>query len=367
MPVRGDERIVVVHDYLTQRGGAERVVLDLLRAFPGARLVTSVWNKAQTFPEFEEYDVETLPLDRVAAFRSDPRRAFPFLARAFAGHAITDADAVVCSTSGWAHRVTTTAPKVVYCHNPARWLYQPDDYLRALPAWARRAFVRGTGGLRRTDVAAARSAASYLVNSRNVAARVEAAYGITPQVVPPPRGLEPDGPQHPVSGLEPGFLLTVGRARGYKNTEAVVAAMRELPGERLVCVGPEPGDFADLPDSVACLTDLDDARLRWLYANAGGLVAVAQEDFGLTLVEAQAFGVPTVALRAGGYLESTVEGVTGVFVEAARAPAVAEGVRRLRATAWDAAAIREAGERYAPAGFQRRLAELVANVTDGTK
>ena len=117
-----DPKVVIVHDYVTQRGGAERVVLDLLRSFPGARLVTACFEATATYPRFSEYEIETLWTNRVPLFRRDPRRAFPFLARAFASHVINDADLVICSSSGWAHRVSTSAPKIVYCHNPARWL-----------------------------------------------------------------------------------------------------------------------------------------------------------------------------------------------------------------------------------------------------
>src|SRR5664280_3115560 len=83
-----DPRIVLVHDYVTQRGGAERVVLDLLRSFPGSRLVTACFEPRGTYPRFAEYDIETLWTDRVPLFRRDPRTAFPFLARAFASHVI---------------------------------------------------------------------------------------------------------------------------------------------------------------------------------------------------------------------------------------------------------------------------------------
>lgn len=347
---------MIAHDYLTQRGGAERVVLDLLQAFPGSRLVTSVWHRDQTFPEFEQYDVETLWLDKVPVFRADPRRAFPLLAGAWSRHRIDDADAVVCSTSGWAHRVGTDAAKVVYCHNPARWFYQPDDYLKALPPWARDQFARRTRKLRESDAAAARSASVYLVNSRVVASRVESAYGIRAEIVPPPRGVDPSGPQEPVPGVVPGFLLTVGRSRGYKNTDVVIAAMRDLPDERLVCVG----ERAEDDDWTTYLTDLSDAQMRWLYANAFALVAVANEDFGLTPVEAQAFGIPTVALRAGGYLDSTLEGVTGVYVDSVTPDAVAAGVRAARAMTWDRDAIVRAGERYSPETFRQRVVAAVA-------
>jgi glycosyltransferase involved in cell wall biosynthesis len=359
----GSTRVVIVHDYLTQRGGAERVVLDLLKAFPGARVVTSCWNRETTFPDFADVDVETLWPGRVGVFRRDPRRAFPVLAGAFSRHLVDDADVVVCSSSGWAHRVRSTAPKVVYCHNPARWLYQPDDYLATVPVPVRRLFSSATGPLRRSDLAAARSAAAYVVNSATVAARVRAAYGIDAVVVPPARGLSPDGPRSAPGRIEPGFWLTVSRARGYKHTAAACAAVAGQPGERLVVVGGvPPGSW---PASVLPVGDVSDAQLRWLYAHAAGLVAVAHEDFGLTPAEAQSFGIPVVALRAGGYLDTTIDGVTGVFVATASAGDIADGMRRVRARSWDAAAIRAAGERYSPAAFATRMREVVGAVAAG--
>src|SRR3954469_18342389 len=108
-------RVVIAHDYLSQRGGAERTVLGLLESFPGARVVTSVFEPSQTYPEFGAVDVETLWPNRIATFRRDPRLALPWLASAWQAHRIDDADVVVCSSSGWAHGVSTSAPKVVYC------------------------------------------------------------------------------------------------------------------------------------------------------------------------------------------------------------------------------------------------------------
>src|SRR4051794_33675444 len=87
-PMSGTPRIVIAHDYATQRGGAERVALDLLEAFPGSRLVTACYNPETTFPEFANYDVQTLWLNRIASVRRDPRKAFPLLAHAFARHQI---------------------------------------------------------------------------------------------------------------------------------------------------------------------------------------------------------------------------------------------------------------------------------------
>jgi glycosyltransferase involved in cell wall biosynthesis len=355
-------KVVIVHDYVTQRGGAERVVLDLLRAFPDSRLVTSCYSPDTTYPGFRDHDVETLPLNSVALFRRDPRWAFPLLARAFDRHVIACADLVICSTTGWAHRVQATAPKIVYCHNPARWLYQPDDYFSMLPPPMRRAFTLATGSLRRSDARAASRAAAYLTNSSVVADRVRSTYRIDPQVVFPARGLSPDGPLEPVDGLEPGFLLTIGRARGYKNTDVVRRALTHLPGRRLVVVGLEPDEADPAAGEIGCV-GVGDAQLRWLYTNARALVAVAHEDFGLTPAEAQSFGLPSVLLRGGGYLDTTVEDVTGVFVDDPTPHAVANGVRKLEQRSWDAAAIRALGDRFSPDHFTAQLIQVAHRVT----
>ncbi len=354
-------KVVVAHDYVTQRGGAERVVLELLECFPDTRLVTSVFEPTTTYPEFGHYEVETLWLNRFKSFRKDPRRAFPLLARAFNRHVIRDADLVIASSSGWAHRVHTQAPKIVYCHNPARWLYQPHDYLHGLSPRLRELFAANTQRLRHSDNLAATTASAYLVNSRVVGERVRDAYGIDARVVPPARGLSPDGEQRPISGIEPGYLLTIGRSRGYKNTEVVCNAIGRMGEERLVVVGGLGAHRPERP-GVTVLPRVGDAELRWLYANADALVAVSYEDFGLTPVEAQAFGVPSVVLRGGGYLDSTAEGVTGIFVDEATAEAVVNGVRLLRERNWSPEAIRGHGERFSPTAFCGRMQDVVDKV-----
>src|SRR5437588_3963985 len=118
-------RIALVHDYLTQRGGAERVVLAMTRAFPGAPLYTSLYDPAGTFPEFANVDVRRLSLDSVPLLRRHHRLALGVLAPAFSRLRV-HADVAVCSSSGWAHGAHVTGRKIVYCHAPARWLYQPD-------------------------------------------------------------------------------------------------------------------------------------------------------------------------------------------------------------------------------------------------
>lgn len=363
LPATTAPRVVIAHDYLTQRGGAERVVLAMLGAFPGARVVTTMYDADATFPEFRNHHVETTWTNRVKALRDDPRRALPVLASAVSGHRIEDADVVLVSSSGWAHGFPTDAAKIVYCHTPPRWLHCKADYALGLPVHARAALGALEPALRRWDRRAAGTATTYLANSTMVQRRIDEAYGIDARLLHPPVAIDPQGRREPVPGLEPGFLLNICRARGYKNTRVVCEAVSDLPDARLVVVGGLPEREGGWPSNVVGVRDLTDAQLRWIYANAAGLVGVSYEDFGLTPVEGYCFGLPSVLLRAGGYLDSSVEGLTTVFVDSVEREPVRAGIARLLATDWDPAAIRRHGQRFSLESFQTALRREVAKLT----
>lgn len=350
--------VTIAHDYCTQRGGAERVALALLEAFPETELVTSLYAPGQTFAAFQDKKVRTSGLQHVPRFRRDPRHAFPLLAPAWECMHAPDCSVMVCSSSGWAHALHAPdgVRKVVYCHNPARWLYQADDYLLGCPR-AVAAVARSLGpGLRRWDRRAAGTADLYIANSRAVADRIRATYGIEAVVVNPPSALDPAGPQEPVANLEPGFLLSVGRGRGYKHIDVVAEAVSRYGKAHLVVAGGYDG-LERLPH-VTRLTDLSDGQMRWLYANASAVVSLSHEDFGLTPVEGFGFGTPAVLLRAGGFLDSMVEGVTGTFAEAATGPAFIEALERLPGS-YDREAILRHARRYTKASFQQTIRDLV--------
>jgi glycosyltransferase involved in cell wall biosynthesis len=364
-----DLRVLVAHDYVTQRGGAERVALSLLRAFPGASLVTSVFNAEATFPEFAEHDVQTLWVDRFPPFRREPRRALPFLAQAFGTRRTPPADVVVCSSSGWAHGLRTDARKVIYCHTPARWLYETDDYLPEVPAPIRPVVRAAIPALRRWDAGAAASAHTYLANSTLVRDRIARAYGREAQVLHPPVGIDPLGELEEVPGIEPGFFLVVSRKRGYKHVGAICEAVEQLPHERLVVVGglPEREGGAEWSARLHGVSGLSDGQLRWLYANASALVGMSYEDFGLTPVEGYAFGTPAVLLRAGGYLDSSIEGETCVFVDRPEVADIRAGLLRLRASTFDADRVRQHGDLFSEKAFHASIRQVVEDVASGKR
>jgi glycosyltransferase involved in cell wall biosynthesis len=341
----------------------------MLEAFPGAPLYTSLYNPTNTFPDFVGHDVRVLPLNRVGLLRRHHRLSLPLLAPSFSRLRV-DADVVVCSSSGWAHGLQTSGYKLVYCHSPARWLYQRERYLRESPSVLKMAVAGLSPHLRRWDLAAADSAQRYLANSRAVQQRIQSVYGIEASVLPPPHTVAVDGAAKEVDGLVPGFMLCVSRLLPYKNVDEVIRAFRSqrLVDFRLVVVGEGP-DRARLTrlvgDNVRLLGTVSDPQLRWLYANCAGLVAASHEDYGLTPIEAAAFGKPTAALRWGGYLDTVQERTTGVFFDQPEHEQITAAIKDVLARPWSTSEIVAHADRFQEWRFIKTLQDVVAGVLAG--
>ena len=374
--------VALVHDYLTQRGGAERVALLLTQVFPDAPIHTALFHPAGTFSEFAAADVRTAPLNRVGILRQNHRISFPLLASTFSSMQV-DARVVICSSSGWAHGIRTKGRKIVYCHAPARWLYQTDRYLGAerhlapgssisgprynVAANLRRslsaASLRVLGPYLRTwDRRAAASATRYLTNSSVMVDAIRSAYEIEAELLPPPPTLQPGGPTRPIKGIEPNFFLCVSRLLPYKNVDAIVYALRQLPNSRLVIVGDGPERSrleSSSTSNVRFLGQVDDPTLRWLYSNCRALVAASYEDYGLTPLEAASFGRPSVVLRAGGFLDTVVEGTTGLYFDAPKPEAIAAALNDLELVPFNRERLRRHADSYGEDRFRSRIRSVV--------
>ncbi|MEP6651386.1 MAG: glycosyltransferase, partial [Lapillicoccus sp.] len=354
-------------DYLTQRGGAERVVLAMHRAFPDATIYTTLYAPERTYPEFRNARIVTSALNDLRPLRRHHRTALPLLPLAARSMRITE-DVVLASSSGWAHGFSATGRRLVYCHAPARWLYQAEAYLGSEHKQSLRgiALLTLTPWLKRWDKRHAVAADGHLANSRVVRDRMREAYGVEATVLPAPHAMDPSARQEPVEALDGwcDYHLVVSRLLPYKNVEAAVEAFRDLP-ERLVVVGRGPLRRSlerRLPSNVRLLSDLTDAQLRWVYAHSRALVAPSLEDYGLTPLEAAAYGRPTLALGAGGYLDTVLPGRTGLFFPTPTAAAIRAAVLDNRNRSWSAEAIRRHAEAFSEPVFRERLREAVAEL-----
>lgn len=363
----GHVRVAIAHDYLTQRGGAERVVLAMARAFPDAPIYTTLYDPLQTFPEFADLDVRPSWLNKIRYLRRHHRSALPFLPGTVSSMTI-DADVVLASSSGWAHGVTSTGQKLVYCYTPARWLHQQRRYLGDHSS-------RGTAialkllspWLRRWDFRAAHTASDYVTVSSVVQDRVHSVYGLPSTVLPAPRPNTDSCPSEPMPAVKQwlggaGFELCVSRLLPYKNVDQIVAAYADEPRRRLVVVGSgpvKPALQAAAGANVLFVEGITDGELAWLYRRSRALIAISYEDFGLTPLEAAAFGKPSIVLRWGGYVETMVENLTALFIEVPEAAHVRRALEQLDAREWDVDRIVEHAARYHEDVFVENLRELV--------
>jgi glycosyltransferase involved in cell wall biosynthesis len=346
--------VAIVHDYLNQPGGAERVVLAMAGMWPNAPIYTSLWRVDSTFPGFGGAEIRTSPLDLVPIDRAF-RNLFPLYPVAFRAFGTLDQDVVISSSSGWAHSVRT-APHtfhVVYCYTPARWLYGAE-YLGGDPR--RKALELVAGAVRRWDGRAARRADLYIAISNEVRERIRLHYGVDAPVVYPPVDTERF---HPTPRGE--RLLVVSRLLPYKRVDAIIdAATRAGIGLDVVGTGPALDDLCRRAGkTVTFHGSLSDDHIVDLMEGCRALCLPGKEDFGITPIEANAAGKPVVAFAAGGALETVQEGVTGAFFSRYNTTSVLDAIDRADRIQTEPAQIAASTRRFSRHAFELGLRRAV--------
>ncbi len=360
-------KVAIAHDYLTQLGGAEKIVLSMAKAFPNAPIHTMLYEPETTYPEFADCDVRVSPYNRFGPLRKYHRAALPLYPR-IARSVFVDADIVLTSTSGWAHGFRTNGRKLIYCYSPARWLYLSDKYLGDDSGLIKRAgLALSKPYLKAWDRRQALAADKYYAISTLIENRIADTYGIDADVMFAPVAMSQSMHPEPIPGLdvaEEGFYLVVSRLLPYKNVDVIVRAFAGSD-RRLVVVGKGPDAErlrAIKTPNVTMLSDLTDGQMAWLYKNCRALLAASYEDYGLTPIEAGVWGRPSVALRFGGFLDTIDEGVTGMYFDEPEPAAIAETLNRFEATEFDADKIRRHVEQFTEEVFTEKLHTAVDNL-----
>jgi glycosyltransferase involved in cell wall biosynthesis len=356
--------VTVLHDYFTQRGGAERIAVLLAQSHGGGGVRTSAVSYEDTFPEVAALTLRTL-LPRMPRVLLRHRPTLGLLAGlAFLARRI-DTGAVLCSSSGWSHWIRGRAPRIVYCHTPARWLYEPDDYFRSLSRKARTIVSVVLAPLRVVDRRRMRTASVVIANGPVTADRIRRAYGIEPETILPPPGLSSDGPREPLPGVESDFFLTVARPRGYKNLELIKSVLADRLDEQLVVVGGTGRDSSG--GRVLEVGSVSDAQLRWLYEHARAVICLAHEDLGLVPLEAFQFGTPAVALGEGGYLATCRPDVNAVLVESEDAAALDKALDTLVRASFSREKIVASAAEFGTERFAREISSVIMRASGASR
>jgi glycosyltransferase involved in cell wall biosynthesis len=353
--------VALVHDWLNQAGGAE-VVLDVLhQMLPGAPVYTAL-HDAVRLPR-PGWDVRVSWLDRFPGIHAHHQPYLPLYPLAWDTTRLRGYALVLSNKSGFCHGVRCGgATHVCYCLTPTRFVWDAAAYLahEPLPPGSRLAVAALLPWLRRWDLAAARRVDHFVAISRVVQARIARVYGRPSTVIHPPAELE-----GLAGNVPPGdFDLVLGRLVPYKQIDLAVAAYTRL-GRRLVVVGEgrdRPRLEALAGPTVQFRGRLSRSEVAELLGRCRALVWPGVEDYGLAPVEAMAAGRPVIARRAGGVLDTVVEGVTGLFFDEASPEALAAAVLRADGLGWSAERIRAHARGFGRDVFETRLGRFLAEV-----
>jgi glycosyltransferase involved in cell wall biosynthesis len=359
-------RVALVHDYLNQRGGAERVFAHIARAYPEAPIYTALFDPAQTGDLVDAARVRTSALQRIPFSQQAFRYLAPFYPSAFERFDLSPYDLVVSSTTAWAKGVIARpdATHVCYINTVSRFAF---DYERYLGGFGIAMLARPVvAELVAWDLRAAQRPTAFVANSHNVAARIERYYGRNAFVLPCPVDVE----RFSVGAGGGDYFLVVSRLLPYKRIDRAIEACA-LANVKLRIVGTGPAQAALERSASGTQTTfcgaLSDIELRATMGGAQAVILPGEEDFGLVPIEANASGRPAIALGLGGALETIRPGVTGEYFAEPTAESLAAVLRAFDPTAYDAARLRAHAETFAPGRFIERLRALVADVRAGAR
>ena len=312
--------------------------------------------------------VRTSYLARIPLANRYFRALAPFYPRAFEAFDFSGFDTIVSSTTAWAKGVIVPPGSVHVCYinTVSRFAFAYDEYVgglqrtgpsRMLSRAARPIVER----LIAWDSAAAQRPTLLVANSRNVANRIERYYGRESEVLHCPVEIERFTPG---SGRGDYYFIA-SRLLPYKRIDLAIAAA-QLAGVKLLIAGTGPAQRRLRELAAGTTTTLlgyvDDARMSALLADARAAIVPGEEDFGLLPLEAAAAGRPTLAFRAGGALESIVEGTTGAFFDEPSPESLASALARFEPSAYDPVTLRRHAEGFGPGRFIERLRAIVDRV-----
>jgi glycosyltransferase involved in cell wall biosynthesis len=357
-------RVALVHDFLLDLRGAERVFAAICDAWPDADVFSAVYDERGTERRFAGRNVHTSFLQRLRPTARTFRVLLPLYPHAVESLDLRGYDVVVSSSSAWSHGVLVDpgAVHVCYCHNPFRYAWSE----REATLRARGPLMRPVLGLllnrwRQWDWIAAQRVDRYVANSHLTAGRVHRYLGREATVLHPPVEIDRFRP-----GPVGEHYLVLAELMAHKRIDVAIRAFNAL-GRQLIVVGdgPEARRLARMAGPTVRLTGrLPDAAVAELLRSCRALVIPGAEEFGIAAVEALASGRPVLAAEGSGVSESVEAGVTGAFFAGGDERALIDCVRRFDTAAVDPGACVAAAQGFRPESFQAALRRIVDDAVE---
>ena len=328
------KNIAIVHDYLNQYGGAERVVEVLNEIFPQAPLYTSIYLPENMPENFRNMDIRPSFMQKLPFLNKHFKKYLPLYPRAMESFNLNDYDIVLSSSSAFAKgaRINSNSLHICYCYTPMRFVWDYERYIekenfgkiiqKMLPFFIER--------LRKWDIKINKGVNYFIAISKNVQNRINRYYGREAEIIYPPVNTDIFG----ISTKINDFYLVVSRLNPYKRIDLVIEAFNQLKYPlRIIGEGPYRKNLEKMAKSnIEFLGKISDNDLIKNYSHCQALIFPGEEDFGMVPLETQASGRPVIAYARGGALETVIDGVSGIFFKELTVMSLLEAIRRFEKT-----------------------------------
>lgn len=363
-------KVALVHDYLTQDGGAERVLRVFQELFPDAPTFVLFHYPSTPNLLLQEKNIRTTFLQYLPFIKHHYQWYLPLMPFATERHNIQNFDVVISSTSAFAKGIITGPGTlhISYCHTPTRYLWtDTHSYIQELNyPWIVKAVLPSViSRLRLWDQMSAQRVDHFIANSEIVRERIQKFYRRDARVIYPPIDISAYSPApHPED-----YFLTGGRIVSYKKFDLVVQAFNRLGLPlKIFGTGTEEASLRALAlSNIEFLGRVEDEKLKELYRNAIAFINPQVEDFGLTAIESMASGRPVIAFAEGGALETVKEQVNGLFFYEQSWEAIADAVLHFDHTRFVPEEVRASVEKFDVLQFKKQFQNIVTELTEDYK
>ena len=363
-------RVALVHDYLKEYGGAERVLEALHEIFPEAPIYTSFSDLDSLGPHKERvksWDIKTSWFQKFPFHKklASPMRIFASLM--FESFDLKEYDLVISSSAVYFSKAVIKRPDALhisYIHTPPRYLY---GYTTSFN-YKKNFLVRILGELinhilRLYDFETSQRPDILVANSKNIQSRIKKFYRRESVVIYPPVDISRIT-NHESRITKKEYFLSVSRLVRGKGVEVIVEACMKLGLPlKIVGTGPELENLKLITHHSSLITflgEVKDEELGELYGNAKALIVASEdEDFGITAVESQACGTPVIAVKAGGYLETVIDGKTGVFFEEATVESLKKVLQEFDERKFKQGDLIKNAEKFSKERFKKEIIDLI--------
>ena len=355
-------KVALVHDWLTNMGGAERVVINFKEIFKDAPIYTTIYNPDNLDDELKNIDVRTSFLQNKKDAKKNHQKYFPFMPMAFESFDLNDYDIVLSSSSSCAKGVVTNpnTMDVCYCHSPMRYgweFYYEYANTTDMKKLKKKLLKYFMDYMRIWDNVSSNRVDYFIANSENVARRIWKHYRRESVVIHPPVRCN----LFNISDEDEDYFLIVSRLVEYKKIDLAIEAFNEL---RLPLIIIGDGSEREKLESKAkgnikFLGRQPDNVIKKYYSKCRAFIFPGEEDFGITPLESQASGRPVIAFGKGGALETVIDRQTGIFFDEQTVDELKLAVKKFQNIDFDKKVIRKHAEEFDEAIFKGKIKDFI--------